>query len=176
MSGHNKWTQIKHKKASADQARAKLFSKLAKNISIAARSGSDPKFNPALRSAIDQAKKQNMPHANIERAIKRVSEKGSLEPVLVEAYGPGGAGVLVDALTDNKNRTLGELRLLFKKHDIKTADPGSLLWSFKKTLDGYEPNIRVDIPKDERDKVSALVEELKEHEDVMGVYVSCGLD
>ena len=87
MSGHSKWKQIKHKKASMDQARGKLFSKLANNISIAARNGADPKFNSALRGAIEHAKKQNMPQANIDRAIKRVSEKGGSESLFVEEIG-----------------------------------------------------------------------------------------
>ena len=158
-----------------DQARGKLFSKLANNISIAARNGADPKFNSALRGAIEQAKKQNMPQTNIDRAIKRVSEKGGLEYLLIEAYGPGGVGLLVEAVTDNKRRTIGELRSLFKEHNAKLAEPGSLLWSFNKTPDGYKSTLITLLSKTDLALVALLVGKLREHNDVLGVNASCKL-
>jgi len=172
MSGHNKWKQIKHKKASTDQARSKLFSKFANAISIAARDGADSQFNPALRSAIDQAKKQNMPLANIERAIKRASETGALAPLLIEAYGPEGVGILINAATDSRNRTISELRALFKKHASKLAEPGSLMWSFSKTLDGYESTTKISPSDNTRVVISDLLEELDERDDVLGIYTT----
>jgi len=172
MSGHSKWKQIKHKKASTDQARGKLFSKLANTISIAAKDGVDPQFNSTLRSAIDQAKRQKMPLANIERAIKRASEKDALESMLVEAYGPEGIGVLVNVITDNTNRSISELKLLFKEADTKLADPGSLAWSFEKTPEGYKPKFAVDSSKDARKIIHALEEKLLERDDVIGVYTA----
>jgi len=170
MSGHNKWKQIKHKKTTVDQTRGKLYSKLSNNISIAARSGTDPKFNSSLRNAIDQAKKQNMPMVNVERAIKRASEKSDLEQMLIETYGPNGIGILVDISTDNKNRTVSEIRSLFKEHDAKIADPGSLLWSFEKTPDGYRPLHTTTLSDDAQKIVERLIEKLEARDDVNGVY------
>jgi len=170
MSGHNKWKQIKHKKAAVDQARGKLYSKLANNISIAARSGTDPKFNSSLRSMIDQAKKQNMPMINIERAIKKASSSPNLEQMLIEAYGPHGVGILVDINTNNKNRAISEIRSLFKEYNAKIADPGSLLWSFEKTKDGYRPLRTITPPDDAQKIIESLVKELKKRGDVVGVY------
>jgi len=172
MAGHNKWKQIKYKKAATDQARGKLYSKLANNISIAARSGTDPKFNPGLRSVINQAKKQNMPVANIERAIERVSSAPNLEQMLIEAYGPGGIGILIDMNTDNKNRTIGNVRSLFKEYNTKIAEPGSLLWSFEKTPSGYKSLHTTVPPSDAQEAVKRLVEELKKRGDVVGVYLT----
>src|SRR3989344_3323367 len=125
MSGHNKWSQIKDKKAKHDQGRAKLFSKLANVISIAARGNPDPKFNATLRSAVLQAHKHNMPQANIERAINRATGVGDLEELLIEAYGPEGIGILIEAITDSRNRTMAEIRLVLKNHDMQVAEPGA---------------------------------------------------
>ena len=175
MSGHSKWKQIKHKKATTDQARAKLFSKLSNNISIAARSGDDPKFNSALRSAIDQAKKQNMPLSNIERAVTRAAGKDDLETMLIEVYGPEGVGIIIDIATDSRNRTISELKFLFKDYDAKLADPGSLIWSFEKTSDGYRPKTILTPSPETRLQVSRLVEALDLRDDVVGVYPAIDL-
>lgn len=170
MSGHNKWSQIKHKKAAADQVRAKLFSKLANNITIAARSGADPKFNSVLKSAIDQAKKQNMPQANIDRAIGRAADTNVLDALVIEIYGPEGVGIIVDVATDSRNRTIGELRALLKSYNAKIAEQGSLMWSFDKTQDGYVPKFKPVASPETRDKIKALFEELSNRSDVLGVY------
>ena len=170
MSGHNKWSQIKHKKAAADQMRGKLFSKLANNITIAARSGIDPKFNSVLKNAIDQAKKQNMPQVNIDRAIGRASGRDAMEHLVVEVYGPEGVGIIIDISTDNRNRTVGELRALLKNYDAKIAEQGSLMWSFNKTPGGYSPKFEPDVSTDTRDKIKELVAELDERSDVLSVY------
>ncbi len=175
MSGHSKWKQIKHKKATTDQARGKLFSKLSNAISIAAQSGSDPKFNSVLRSTIDQAKKQNMPLANIERAIAKAAGKDDLETMLVEEYGPEGIGILIDVTTDSRNRTISELRSLFKDYDTKLADPGSLTWSFEKTPDGYKPKTVLTPSPGASSKVSGLVEMLRLRDDIIGVYPAIDL-
>lgn len=134
MSGHNKWSTIKHKKGKADQARGKLFTKLIKEITVAARTGGgDDTGNPRLRTAILAAKGANMPLENIDRAIKRGT--GELEGVTYdeltyEGYGPEGVAVLVDVLTDNKNRTVSEIRSAFTKHGGKMAEMGSVAWVF----------------------------------------------
>ena len=172
MSGHNKWSKIKHKKAAGDQAKSKLFSKLANEISIAARNGIDPEFNPSLRGAIDRARKQNMPQANIERAVKRVAEAGDLDAVLVEAYGPEGVGIIIEAVTDNKNRTIGEIRSALKEFDSKIAEPGSLMWSFEKVEGVFRAKFSPAVSPKTRELVSVMCEAIHEMDDVVGIYTS----
>jgi YebC/PmpR family DNA-binding regulatory protein len=136
MSGHSKWSTIKRKKAALDAKRGKLFTKLIKEITIAARQGGgDPSGNPRLRLAVDNAKAANMPMDNIERAIKKAT--GELEGVVYteltyEGYGPGGVAILVEAATDNKNRTVAEVRHLFNKHGGSLGETGSVAWMFDK--------------------------------------------
>lgn len=136
MSGHNKWSTIKHKKGAADAKRGKIFSKLIKEITIAARmGGGDIEGNPRLRTAVLAARAANMPKENIERAIKRGTgeiEGASYEEVTYEGYGPGGVAVLVEALTDNKNRTVAEVRHLFDKHGGNLGESGCVAWLFDK--------------------------------------------
>jgi len=137
MSGHSKWSSIKHKKGAADAKRGKLFTKLARAITVAARDGGpDPDGNPALATAVQKARDASMPKDNIQRAIDRGSGVGSdaaaIERVVFEGYGPGGAAVLVEALTDNRNRTSAEVRHAFSKHNGSLGEPGSVAWIFEK--------------------------------------------
>lgn len=136
MSGHNKWSQIKHKKAAADAKRGQIFSKLIKEITVAAKAGGgDPTMNPRLRLAIDRAKAENMPAENIQRAIKKGTgelEGANYEEHTYEGYGPEGVALIVQALTDNKNRTVGEIRSLFARHGGHLAETGSVGWMFEK--------------------------------------------
>jgi len=172
MSGHNKWTKIKHKKTADDQARSKLFSKLANEISIAARGGADPDFNPTLRSAMDRARRQNMPQENIQRAVKRASDAGSLQSLLVEAYGPEGVGIVIEANTDNRNRAISELRSILKEFDLKVADPGSLMWSFEKIGDGYKAKFSPQVSSEAKERISSIKGALRKMGDVVEVYTS----
>lgn len=135
MAGHSKWAQIKHKKAKIDKQKGKIFSKLIREIMVAARQGGgNPDFNPRLRIAIDKAKSHNMPWENIERAIKKGTgelEGARYEQVVYEGYGPGGVAIMVVALTDNKNRTVGEIRHIFSKYGGRLAGAGSVAWQFE---------------------------------------------
>jgi YebC/PmpR family DNA-binding regulatory protein len=139
MSGHSKWSTIKHKKAAADAKRGKVFTQLTKELTISAREGGgDPESNVRLRLAIDKAKAANMPKDNIERAIKRGTGElagGALEEVLYEGYGPHGVGVLVETVTDNRNRAIAEVRHAFNKQGGSTAAAGAVAWQF--TRIGY---------------------------------------
>jgi len=133
MSGHSHFKSIKHAKGLADKRRGQVFSKLAREIEITAREGGDPDFNSKLRLAIERAKELNMPTNNIERAIKRgtgelAGEK--LEEVLFEAYGPGNIAIIIEGITDNKNRTKNEITQTLNQHNGKLADPGSVKWMF----------------------------------------------
>jgi YebC/PmpR family DNA-binding regulatory protein len=136
MSGHSKWSSIKHKKAATDAKRGKIFTKLIKEITVAARTGGgDDSANPRLRAAILAAKSENMPKDNIERAIKKGTgelEGVSYEESLYEGYGPGGAAVLVESLTDNKNRTVADIRSIFGKNGGSLGENGCVAWMFNK--------------------------------------------
>ena len=134
MSGHSKWSTIKRKKGANDAKRGKLFTKLIREITVAARSGGDEGTNPRLRLATQNARGANMPQATIERAIRRGTgdEPGAVyEEGMYEGYGPGGVAVMVETLTDNKNRTVSELRHAFAKHDGNLAENGSVAWMFE---------------------------------------------
>ena len=133
MSGHSKWSTIKRAKGAADAKRSQLFTKLAKAVAVAARDGADAAMNPKLRLAIDRARSFSMPKDSIERAIQKGSGAGEgtkLEEVRYEAYGPGGVALLIDALTDNRNRTSAEVRHLLERHGGRLADAGSVAWMF----------------------------------------------
>jgi YebC/PmpR family DNA-binding regulatory protein len=136
MSGHSKWHTIKHKKGAADAKRGKLFTRLIKELTVAARAGGgDPDMNPRLRTVIADAKAANMPAENIKRAIRRGTgeEEGvTYDEVTYEGYGPGGVAVLVETLTDNKNRTVGEIRHTFTKHGGNLGEANSVGWMFEK--------------------------------------------
>ena|SRR5438309_1784826 len=132
MSGHSKWATIKRQKGANDAKRGALFSKLGKQLAIAARAGTDPAGNAGLAMVIEKAKAANMPLSNIERAIQRVNDKAAaqLEEATYEGYGPGGVAVMVEVATDNKNRTYPEVRLAFTKNGGHLADPGSVAFQF----------------------------------------------
>lgn len=136
MSGHSKWSSIKHKKGAADAKRGKIFTRLIREITVAARmGGGDPTGNPRLRAAIAAAKAENMPKENIDRAVKKGTgelEGTSYEESSYEGYGPGGVAVLVDCLTDNKNRTVAEVKYLFERHGGNLGEPGCVAWMFDK--------------------------------------------
>jgi len=137
MSGHSKWSTIKHKKALKDQKRGKVFSKLVRQIQVAAKKDPDPESNANLRMMIDKAKAANMPAANIERAIKKASGAGegeSLEEITLEAYGPEGSAFLIEAITDNHNRTVAEIKHLIERNGGHMAEKGSVAWLFERKL------------------------------------------
>ncbi len=135
MSGHSKWSTIKRKKGVADAARGRLFTKLTNTITVAAQSGGDPTANPTLRMAIEKARSFNVPRDNIDKAIKRGT--GEIEGIVLESFsydavGPGGLALIIEGVTDNKNRTLPEIRLILTRHQGKMAQSGSQQWQFDK--------------------------------------------
>jgi YebC/PmpR family DNA-binding regulatory protein len=135
MSGHSKWATIKHKKAATDAKRGKAFTRIIKEITIAARNGGDPDSNPRLRTAIVAAKAVSMPADNIKKAIMRGTgelEGGQIDEVMFEGYGPGGAAVLVNVATDNRNRTVSEIRHAFSKNGGNMGEQGSVAWMFER--------------------------------------------
>ncbi len=159
MSGHSKWSTIKHKKGATDQKRGQLFSKLSKNITLAARNGSDQKSNSTLAGAIEQARAANMPKENIDRAIKKVSDKSAaqLQEIMVEAIGPGGVALKIKAITDNSNRTITEIRNILTGHHAKMVQPRSIDWMF------HTP---AEISPEDHAKLDSLFEALDDQDDV----------
>lgn len=162
MSGHSKWATIKHKKAATDARRGKIFTKLIRELTIAARvGGADPNTNPRLRTAISAAKNENMPNDNIERAIQRGTgqlEGETLEEVMFEGYGPGGVGVLLQVVTSNRNRIVSEIRHIFSKNGGNMAENGAVGWMFSRKGD-------IVVPK-----------ELADEEKMMGIVLDAGAE
>jgi len=174
MSGHNKWSKIKHKKAASDAQKSKLFGKLAKLIATESKKAGGDISAPSLRAVIDKAKAENMPSDNIDRAVKKgmSADATTMEFVQYEAYGPGGCGIVIDGLTDNKNRTAQEIKHLLSKNGLALAAPGSAMWMFVKSDDGLEPTTTVDLSESDGAKLESILEALEEHDDVQEVYTN----
>ncbi len=176
MSGHSKWAQIKRQKAVTDAARSRVFSRFARLIALESKKAGGRMDAPNLKAVIDRAKAANMPKDNIERAVAKGASKdaGNLEEVAYECYGPGGAAIIIDALTDSRNRTTQELKLIMTKNDLELAAPGSAAWAFTKSADGsYAPNEPlVEVAGEDEEKLGALLTLFDEHEDVQSVYTN----
>ncbi len=173
MSGHSKWKQIKHKKEITDKKRSQNFSKLLKAIKVAAKGNPNPEFNPRLRSAIDKAKEFQVPQDNIERAVEQSGEK-DLEEVTIEAYGPSGSALIIEAVTDNTNRTINEIKNILKNMGAKFAEPGSVRWSFELSARdaGWTPKFKQELNESDSEKLNQLIEALEEHDDVQKIYTN----
>ena len=177
MSGHSHWAGIKHKKEITDQKRGKVFSKLLAAISAAAKSEPNPDFNPRLRTAVAKAKEVSVPQENIERAIKRAAETGKdLEELIFESYGPGGTAILIEAISDNKNRTVQEIKSILKEHGGKWAEGGSVRWAFEPEMNGHEKTWKAKFPQelseDDAKKLDALLTAIDDNDDVQDVFTN----
>ena len=179
MSGHSHFSSIKHKKAIADSKRSKIFSKVSQEIAVAVREGggANPETNDKLKLAIEKAKKWNLPKENIERALKRGSgEAGEdkLETVIFEAYGPGKTALIIEGITDNKNRTLGEIKQILNKHNGKLANEGSVKWMFERK-GCLSVDLKSQTPDMQKEKLEMLAieagaEDLYWHENTLDIY------
>ncbi len=193
MAGHSRWIQIRHKKAITDAKKGQLFSKMVREIMVAVRmGGSSHGANTRLRAAMERAREQGLPKDNIERAIERASgegEAGKLQEFLYEAIGSvprqsetagmaarpqsglarGRVMILIEGITDNKNRTFAEIKQILAKHGAKLVAPNSLLWNFEKD---YRPKSSVEITSEEKEKIFPLMDELADHQDVQKVYTN----
>ncbi|MSR76103.1 MAG: YebC/PmpR family DNA-binding transcriptional regulator [Candidatus Ryanbacteria bacterium] len=178
MSGHNKWAQIKRQKAVTDGKRSKMFGKIARIISIAARDkGPDPSLNISLKSAMQKAREVNMPQDNIDRAIKKGVGGGegvTLQEFVYEAYGPGGVALLMTGITDNNNRTSNEIKHLLSERGGKWANPGSVLWAFEKKEAEWIPQeySLVEISPTDTEALYKLMDALDEHDDIQDIFVN----
>ncbi len=176
MSGHSKWTQIKHQKGAEDKKRGKLFSVLSKRISIASRADKNPKTNSALQTIIDKARAANMPGSTIDRAIKRgageLPGQGEVLEVVYEAYAPGAIQLIITTTTDNRNRTTGNIRRLLTDSGGSLSGIGSVLWNFTRDGERYAPKTTQSVDYDTSRKIEELVAALREDEDVEEVYTN----
>jgi len=174
MSGHSKWSTIKHKKALTYAKKSKVFSKVTSLITIAARKGSDPDKNPTLRTVIEKAHEVNVPKENIERAIKRGTGEiagARLEELTYGAFGPGSAVILITAITDNKNRTLAEIKKILQEHNAKFAELNSIQWMFHREGADWTPNNPIKIEGENiKKELEALYEALDEQQDINEIY------
>lgn len=174
MSGHNKWSKIKHKKAATDAAKSKVFSKHAALIAMESRKANGDINSPGLASAIERAKKDSMPKDNIERAVAKGSGAAgsAIEEVLFEGYGPGGVAILIQAVTDNNNRTAAEIRSIFSKSGLEMGTPGSATWAFTKHSAGYTPNTPMELDDATGEKLADFIEKLEDNDDVTDVFTT----
>ena len=176
MSGHNKWAQIKHKKAITDAKKSKIFSKLVRFISVEAKL-SGGKESPGLRAAIEKAKKVNMSGDVIERAVKKASEPGAhMDAITYETHGPGGAGIIIETLTDSKNRTAQDIKHILTKNGFALGSIGSVTWAFtkQKSPEGlvWIPTSTISLSDTDLELLDKLVEELEEMDDVQEIYTN----
>ena len=173
MSGHSKWSKIKHKKASTDARKSKVFSKLVRFITVEAKKAKGDRNSPGLRLAIEKARGENMPADNIDRAIDKASASSEeLESVVYEAYGPGGVALIIEGYTDNRNRTVQEVKHILSKNGGSLANQGAAMWAFSKVDDKLEPLSPVELSDEDLEQLAVIVEELEEHDDVNEVYTN----
>ena len=174
MAGHNKWAQIKRQKGAADAAKSNLWGKLGKRIAVESKKANGDVNAASLRAIIETAKKANMPKDTIERAVAKgtSADAAALESITYETYGPGGAAIVIEALTDSRNRTAQEIKHLLSEQGLALASPGSALWAFEKTAEGYVPKTFVQLSDEDDEKLMKILEVIDAHDDVEEVYTN----
>jgi len=174
MAGHSKWAKLKHVKGKTDAQKAKLFSKLVRFITIEIKKAKGDRNAAGVRTAIEKAKAANMPADNIERALAKGSGEGAqVEQVVYEAYGPGGCALVIEAYTDNRNRTVQELKHLLALHGGTLANPGAAAWAFQKNAGGkLEAMMPIELSDEDAQKMAELSDALEDHDDINEVYTN----
>lgn len=172
MAGHSKWAKLKHTKGKTDAQKSRLFSKHVRIIGVELKKAKGDKTAAGVRNAVERALADNMPKDNIERALSK-NDAVELEQVTYEAYGPGGTAMVVEAMTDNRNRTVQELKRLLSLHGGSLANPGAAVWAFQKNAAGaLEPLSPIELNDEDNQKVADLMEALEEHDDVNHIYTN----
>ncbi len=174
MAGHNKWAQIKRQKGANDSSKAVLWGKLGKRIALESKKGNGDVNAASLRAIIETAKKSNMPKDTIERAVAKgiSSDAAAMDSVTYESYGPGGAAIVIEALTDNRNRTAQEIKHLLSEAGLALASQGSALWAFVKSAEGYSSKTTVPLSETDNEQLMKILETIDAHDDVEGVYTN----
>jgi YebC/PmpR family DNA-binding regulatory protein len=174
MGGHNKWSQIKREKGAADAAKSRVWGKFAKRIAVESKKANGDTSAPGLRTIIETARKANMPKENIERAVLRgiSADAETLESVTYETYGPGGVAILIETLTDNRNRTAQEIKHLLAELGFALASPGSASWAFEKGVNTWTPKTAVPLSADDASALEKLLESIGAHDDVEEIYTN----
>ncbi len=173
MSGHNKWSKIKRQKEKTDAQKSKIYGKFVRLITVEAKKAHGNLSSPLLRSAIERARAANVPSDNIDRAVKKASESSAaMEPVTYEAYGPGGTAIVIEALTENRNKAAQEVKHILANHSLELAGMGSATWAFEKTHEGWVPKTTIAIGEEDGEKLGALVDELEENDEVQEVFTN----
>jgi len=173
MAGHNKYSKIKHVKAKNDAQKSKSFGKYVRLITVEAKK-SGGQMSAGLQAAVDKARKDNMPNDTIDRAIKKAATDNSaaMESITYEAYGPGGVAMLIDVLTDNRNKSAQEVKHILSQHEIAMAAPGSASWAFQKVNGEWQPTSTMPLEDADIEKLTAVVEALEMNDDVQNVYTN----
>lgn len=174
MAGHNKWAQIKRQKGANDSSKAILWGKLGKRIAVESKKANGDVTAANLRTIIETAKKANMPKDTIERAVAKgiSADAQSLDAITYETYGPGGAAIIIDTLTDSRNRTAQEIKHLLSEAGLALATPGSASWAFEKTGEGWEAKTMVPLSEEDNEKLMKLLETIDAHDDVEAVFTN----
>ncbi len=175
MSGHNKWSQIKRQKGIGDAAKSKIFTKIVRLLSVEAKKAKGNMAAAGLQNAIMKAREANMPNDTMERAIKKASTDNSaeMEAVTYEAYGPGGCAMIIEALTDNRNRTAPEVKHILSNHNLALAGIGAAAWAFERQKDGkWIPKTMAPLSDEDADALGKVVEDLENNDDVQDVYTN----
>lgn len=174
MAGHNKWSKIKNRKAVTDGQKSKIFGKYARLIAVESKLVGGNINSPSLKAVIDRAKAENMPNDNIDRAVKKGAggDTGNLETIIYELYGPGGCAILIEALTDNRNRAVQEIKHALVENGFELATPGAAMWAFTKGADGYESSMPIALSDDDKNKLEKLAGDLDNLDDVQDIYTN----
>jgi len=174
MSGHNKFSKIKHLKAKTDAQKSKVFTKMVRLITMEVRKAHGVLTSPGVVAAMDRARKENVPNDTIDRAVKKATTDNSaeMETIMYESYGPGGVAMLIDVLTDNRNKAAQEVKFILSKHGSALAGQGSAAWAFTKTHEGWQANSTMPLEDADIEKLEKLVEELEANDEVQDVYTN----
>ncbi len=173
MSGHNKFSKIKHQKAKTDAQKSKIFGKMVRLITVEAKKAGGNLKSPGLANAIEKARKENVPNDTIDRAVKKANDNSAvMENVTYEAYGPGGCALIIEGLTDNRNKAAQDVKHILSKNGYELAVPGSASWAFTKTNEGWVPQTMIPVSDEDGEKLQTIIDELEENDEVQEVFTN----
>lgn len=173
MSGHNKFSKIKHQKAKTDAQKSKIFGKMVRLITVEAKKAGGNLKSPGLANAIEKARKENVPNDTIDRAVKKANDNSAImENMTYESYGPGGCAIIIESLTDNRNKAAQEVKHILSKNGFELAVPGSASWAFTKTNEGWIPQTMIPVSDEDGEKLQAIIDELEENDEVQEVFTN----